>query len=238
MNAKKYFLSLMLLLFFVGLSAQDQIIKLDGEIIQARIIEIGDEEVKYRLWIDDGIPYRMARKEIEEIILGRDLGHEVTRVNSNVPLILLSKEKPSYIFPNENKRISSFWDLEPYMLKVPDAIEHFYRSKSEKNKAVLLGTGSIFAMTYGFYKIDKHKDEYHDLWNAPLLFGQAFLYLVAPALGLTTMIYAIKTKQSKKKAMDAYGIKSIAEINLNRDLNLLECRLGATSNGVGLVLNF
>ena len=76
----KKLIYLSLAFFFVSFSsalAQDKIYKKGGEVIEAKIIEIGEDEVKYRLFnVADGPVYTIAKDRIIKVIY--DNGREET----------------------------------------------------------------------------------------------------------------------------------------------------------------
>ena len=66
---KKLLLTLTLLISVFGLFAQDSILKINGEIISAKILEIGTDNVKYKKFSNiDGPLYTISKDEIKEII--------------------------------------------------------------------------------------------------------------------------------------------------------------------------
>jgi len=69
MRLKKLLFTYTLLAFVLGLNAQDSILKVNGEKISAKVLEVGTDNVKYRKFSNmDGPLYTIAKDEIKEII--------------------------------------------------------------------------------------------------------------------------------------------------------------------------
>ena len=90
MKMKKLLLTIILLISVFGLFAQDSIVKINDEIISAKVLEIGTDNVKYKKFSNiDGPLYTISKDEIREIIF--ENGDKESFSNS------LSKTKDSQI---------------------------------------------------------------------------------------------------------------------------------------------
>ena len=68
MKIKNLLFIIILLVFVLGLNAQDSIFKVNGEKISAKVLEVGTDNVKYRKSSNmDGPLYTIAKGEIKEI---------------------------------------------------------------------------------------------------------------------------------------------------------------------------
>lgn len=66
---KKIYLSILVMFFAAAVFAQDKIYKKDGEIIEAKVIEIGSDELKYKLFRDqEGPTYALDKDRILKVI--------------------------------------------------------------------------------------------------------------------------------------------------------------------------
>lgn len=87
---KKLLLTLFLLISVFGLFAQDSILKINGETISAKVLEIGTDNVKYKKFSNiDGPLYSISKDEIKEILFKN--GDKESFINS------LNKTKDSLL---------------------------------------------------------------------------------------------------------------------------------------------
>jgi len=115
MKMKKLLLTIILLISVFGLFAQDSIVKINDEIISAKVLEIGTDNVKYKKFSNiDGPLYTISKDEIREIIF--ENGDKESFSNS------LSKTKDSQI---DDSRKSVF---------IMDNPEHVDPLVPEKNR--------------------------------------------------------------------------------------------------------
>ena len=72
---KTFFLSILLSLFVTTINAQDMLIKKDGEVIKAKILEVGTTEIKYKLFDSpDGPTLTINKREVRTMKIHSENG--------------------------------------------------------------------------------------------------------------------------------------------------------------------
>ncbi len=234
MQQRFLFIILVLLSLSTSVFCQDYISINNDKKIEVNILEIGSEYLIYELWKSDGIKYRLNRSEITDVvfddsmdILFRD--SYPSFANSNV--ILKSASNRNYLVGET--WVGSFWSLESSFSKNQDAAYYFFKAKRQKSVAKILGVSSLVFIGGGFALANS--DNYNDFTFAV---GVISVVIVGPALGTIGIITKISSINNKKRTEDAYGIRYVNQSLSHSNQELASLNLGASQNGLGLVVQF
>jgi hypothetical protein len=212
----KKHLILATILFFVSVSAamyaQDVVITKKGNIIEAKILEIGSEEVKYKEFNSLNGPDRFMKKsEIASIIY------------SNGQMFIFEKETPQYStekapqYSKTEKVENKKKQFNPATLNPAAYNTHQTGKKLRIAGIALMATGgTLFTIGSAYIEID----------GTPLLFdiggSIAFICSGASCLAAGVTLYLIGKRKQQTSLM-----------SLGHHISL-----GLSSNGLGLCLNF
>jgi hypothetical protein len=98
---KNYYLLIIVLLISAGAFAQDKIHKRNGEIINVKVLEIGNEEIKYKIFEDQNGPlYSLPKHQVSKIIYesGREENYQNPAKNNTTKYDTSGDKRAQNIF--------------------------------------------------------------------------------------------------------------------------------------------
>lgn len=172
---KKHFLFFVLILLSQLLSAQDTILKINGDVIYAKIIEINPSEIKYKKsTFLDGPTYVENKSDVKSIKYSSGLKEEVTstEIHKAAPPI-----SPPTDYYNPNEARTSSGKMEPYGVR--------YKFEGRKigereMQSILMKTNNREIISNIQMAKDAQKLQYIGFGAIPL--GIAALYFLASSL--------------------------------------------------------
>ncbi len=228
----KQLLVFLFLLCSVSVSAQDVIVKKDGSTILSKVIEIGQEEIKYKKFDNlDGPIYTVQKSEIQSINYQNG-----AKDTFSAPI----REENRYLPNNQND--GEQWMNDSALLKMDAEL-------NKKNKKLIkigwIGGGVLLAASVGFmveYCLDQSYEEYDSEWSLPVSLACA-----GAAIAWTTgyLIAANHPRKINEGAMvhnssiiqHDFLFSNGSSFSLGADL-LSDRTQGSHTLGIGLRYNF
>lgn len=223
----KQIVTLLLLMCSLSVSAQDIIVKKNGQPIKCRIVELTDEEITYKKWEDpNGSNYVMNRKDI--LTFTRD----ETLVRTAEPMPSSGSDLFSSQYDDEHLKMLDA-QLHPF------ATVQFnpYEKRLKRLKWTAIGTAGG-ALVFGIITAVTSIDSEDDYNPAATVTGVCFYS------ALTTSIwYGVTKHKAKRKIYSAslyeqgYTFKNGTRFSASTDL-LRDSRTNQTAIGLGFHYNF
>ena len=233
----KHLLVFLLLLCSANVSAQDVIVKKDGSTILSKVLEVGQEEIKYKKHDNlEGPTYIIQKSELQAINYQNG-----AKDTFSAPI----RDENRYLPNNQNDGTQQYNDN---ALLALDAASYRYNpAKQAKSQRIIgwvggtpLVAGGIILFIQYQSNMDKYGDDYDDKWLLPVSIGCVGAG-VAWTWGFLT--------SAKRKAIEANRLQSLSvyhfdiplsnSSSLSLGANLLSDKsLGQNTLGLGLRYNF
>lgn len=220
----KQLLVLLLLLCSMSVSAQDVIVKKDGSTILSKVLEVGQEEIKYRKFDNlEGPTYTIQKSELQSINYQNG-----AKDTFSAPV----REENRYLPNNQNDGIQQYNDMA--LLKIDDALN--YTPKTTKVLRIIGIVGGALGIGVATYAlIDDGGDSKIAalagaggglLWTSGFLIAANLYKKHYNEKSYTSSIYQHNFQFSNGSSLSA-GIDMLSDHNI-----------GSNTLGLGLRYNF
>lgn len=245
---KKLLLTIVILSVSICTYAQDRIIKKDKSEIKAKILEIGDLEIKYKKEENpDGPTYSIKKADVNVVIYKNgqvETFNEISTTPGSIPTppakassgsekdvvtIAASKKPFKYNLLNTNDKVLQksvkLKEVKGYLDNDPQLIGLYDKLKTAQTVA------TVFRVLHGVSNIYLFSQQAKPIFNPELESPSIVPLLVVNGVFIAAAFLAVRpiVKKATNAFFDGFNEKRSNKISLN---------INATQDGLGLALNF
>ncbi len=231
----KQLLVFLFLLCAMSVSAQDVIVKKDGSTILSKVLEVGQEEIKYKKFDNlDGPTYTIQKSELQTINYQNG-----AKDTFSAPV----REENRYLPNNQNDGTQQYNDRALLELDKRTGYQSVLLKKMKFRNALrwtggsLSATVGVLGIAWGIYRLQENKDYGWLVISAGIGFGGLSAWLFSSAKSHNKLIEQKKEIQSYSLYQFNFPVIHGSSLSLGADL-LSDRTLGSNTIGLGLRYNF